>query len=166
MLRYTIEKGPITVAGVSLTVVDVDDDGFSVTVIPHTQEVTSLGSLDPASPVNLEADVFAKYVEKLGFRGASGTIEGVHDDRRPALQGALSELDSSPFATVDEAVDEIRAGRMVVVVDSPDRENEGDLVMAAECVTPDGDQLHGDPRPRPDLPVADAASAATSSACR
>ena len=46
------------------------------------------------------------------------------------------ELDSSPFATVDEAVDEIRAGRMVVVVDSPDRENEGDLVMAAECVTP------------------------------
>src|SRR4051812_5977199 len=47
------------------------------------------------------------------------------------------ELDSSPFATVDEAVDEIRAGRMVVVVDSPDRENEGDLVMAAECVTPE-----------------------------
>ncbi len=66
------------------------------------------------------------------------------------------ELDSSPFATVDEAVDEIRAGRMVVVVDSPDRENEGDLVMAAESITPDGDQLHGDPRPRPDLPVADA----------
>lgn len=77
VLRYTIEKGSITVAGVSLTVVDVDDDGFSVTVIPHTQEVTSLGSLEPGSPVNLEADVFAKYVEKLGFQGASGTIEGV-----------------------------------------------------------------------------------------
>lgn len=77
VLRYTIEKGSITVAGVSLTVVDVDDDGFSVTVIPHTQEVTSLGSLEPGGPVNLEADVFAKYVEKLGFRGASGTIEGV-----------------------------------------------------------------------------------------
>jgi len=77
VLRYTIEKGSITVAGVSLTVVDVDDEGFSVTVIPHTQEVTSLGSLEPGSPVNLEADVFAKYVEKLGFPGASGTIEGV-----------------------------------------------------------------------------------------
>ena len=77
VLCYTIEKGSITVAGVSLTVVDVDDDGFSVTVIPHTQEVTSLGSLEPGSPVNLEADVFAKYVEKLGFPGPSGTIEGV-----------------------------------------------------------------------------------------
>jgi riboflavin synthase len=77
VLRYTIEKGSICVAGVSLTVVDTDDDGFSVTVIPHTQEVTSLGSLEPGSPVNLEADVFAKYVEKLGFRGASGTIEEV-----------------------------------------------------------------------------------------
>ena len=77
VLRYTIEKGSITVAGVSLTVVDVDDEGFSVTVIPHTQEVTSLGSLRPGSPVNLEADVFAKYVEKLGFPRASGTIEGV-----------------------------------------------------------------------------------------
>jgi riboflavin synthase len=74
VLRYTIEKGSITVAGVSLTVVDTDDDGFSVTVIPHTQEVTSLGALEPGSPVNLEADVFAKYVEKLGFQGASGTI--------------------------------------------------------------------------------------------
>jgi riboflavin synthase len=77
VLRYTIEKGSICVAGVSLTVVDTDDDGFSVTVIPHTQEVTSLGSLEPGSPVNLEADVFAKYVEKLGFREASGTIEEV-----------------------------------------------------------------------------------------
>ena len=47
------------------------------------------------------------------------------------------ELESSPFASVDEAVEDIRAGRMVVVVDSPDRENEGDLVMAAERVTPE-----------------------------
>jgi riboflavin synthase len=77
VLRYTIEKGSIAVAGVSLTVVDVDDEGFSVTVIPHTQEVTSLGALAAGGPVNLEADVFAKYVEKLGFTGASGTIEGV-----------------------------------------------------------------------------------------
>ncbi len=50
---------------------------------------------------------------------------------------AYPDFDESPFATVEEAVEEIRAGRMVVVVDSPDRENEGDLVMAAECVTPE-----------------------------
>jgi 3,4-dihydroxy 2-butanone 4-phosphate synthase/GTP cyclohydrolase II len=47
------------------------------------------------------------------------------------------DLKDSPFATIDEAIADIRAGGMVVVVDSPDRENEGDLVMAAECVTPD-----------------------------
>ncbi len=47
------------------------------------------------------------------------------------------DLADSPFASVEEAVEDIRAGRMVVVVDSPDRENEGDLVMAAECVTPE-----------------------------
>src|SRR5690242_4608144 len=47
------------------------------------------------------------------------------------------ELDESPFATVEEALDEVRAGRMVVVVDSPDRENERDLCMAAEHVTAD-----------------------------
>ncbi|MDX6549787.1 MAG: 3,4-dihydroxy 2-butanone 4-phosphate synthase / cyclohydrolase, partial [Gaiellales bacterium] len=47
------------------------------------------------------------------------------------------ELKESPFATIEEAIADIRAGGMVVVVDSPDRENEGDLVMAAECVTPE-----------------------------
>ena len=47
------------------------------------------------------------------------------------------DLKDSPFATIDEAIADIRAGGMVVVVDSPDRENEGDLVMAAECVTPE-----------------------------
>ena len=47
------------------------------------------------------------------------------------------DLDESPFATVAEAIEDIRAGKMVVVVDSPDRENEGDLVIAAENVTPE-----------------------------
>ncbi len=47
------------------------------------------------------------------------------------------DLKDSPFATIDEAIADIRAGGMVVVVDSPDRENEGDLVMAAECITPE-----------------------------
>ncbi len=56
------------------------------------------------------------------------------DERYRELYPDLSE---SPFATVDDAIADIRAGRMVVVVDSPDRENEGDLVMAAERVTPE-----------------------------
>jgi riboflavin synthase len=65
LLRYVVEKGSITVDGISLTVVDVLDDGFTVAVIPHTLEVTNLGVKAPGSTVNLEVDVTAKYVERL-----------------------------------------------------------------------------------------------------
>ena len=58
----------------------------------------------------------------------------------------------SAFTDVPTAIEEIRAGRMVVVVDDEDRENEGDLTLAAEKVTPEADQLHGQVRPRLDLP--------------
>lgn len=63
--RYLVEKGSVAVDGVSLTVFEVTDSGFTVAVIPHTAEVTTLGSLAPGDPVNLEADMLAKYVEKL-----------------------------------------------------------------------------------------------------
>jgi len=65
LLRYIVEKGSITVDGVSLTVVDVMDDGFSVAVIPHTAELTTLGRKREGDLVNLEVDVTAKYVERL-----------------------------------------------------------------------------------------------------
>ena len=65
LLRYLVEKGSITVDGVSLTVVDVLDDGFTVALIPHTAAVTTLGHKGPGDLVNLEVDVVAKYVERL-----------------------------------------------------------------------------------------------------
>jgi riboflavin synthase len=65
LLRYVVEKGSITVDGVSLTIVDVLDDGFTVALIPHTSEVTTLGGRGPGERVNLEVDVTAKYVERL-----------------------------------------------------------------------------------------------------
>ena len=65
VLRYCIEKGSVGVDGVSLTVADLDDAGFAVALIPHTLEVTTLGALEPGDEVNLEADVLAKYVERL-----------------------------------------------------------------------------------------------------
>ncbi|HEU5362885.1 MAG TPA: riboflavin synthase [Gaiellaceae bacterium] len=65
LLRYVVEKGSIAVQGTSLTVAGTDDRGFAVALIPHTLEATNLGSLEPGAPVNLEADVLAKYVEKL-----------------------------------------------------------------------------------------------------
>jgi riboflavin synthase len=65
LLRYVVEKGSITVQGTSLTVAAVDDSGFAVALIPHTLEETTLGALGTGDRVNLEADVLAKYVEKL-----------------------------------------------------------------------------------------------------
>ena len=63
--RYVIAKGSITVDGVSLTVVEPTDEGFTVAVIPHTAEVTTLGHRRPGDRVNLEVDLIAKYVERL-----------------------------------------------------------------------------------------------------
>jgi riboflavin synthase len=65
LLRYVVEKGSVAVDGVSLTVVDVLDDGFTVAVIPHTAAVTTLGRKGPGERVNLEVDVTVKYVERL-----------------------------------------------------------------------------------------------------
>lgn len=65
VLRYLVPKGSITVDGVSLTVVDVLSDRFTVAVIPHTAAVTTLGHKAPGAPVNLEVDVLAKYTERL-----------------------------------------------------------------------------------------------------
>ena len=65
LTRYVVEKGSITVDGISLTVVDALDDGFTCAIIPHTAEVTTLGSKGIGDAVNLEVDVTVKYVEKL-----------------------------------------------------------------------------------------------------
>jgi riboflavin synthase len=65
LLRYVVEKGSITVDGISLTVVAATDDTFTVAVIPHTMEVTTLGHKGVGDLVNLEVDVTAKYVERL-----------------------------------------------------------------------------------------------------
>ena len=63
--RYLIEKGSVTVAGVSLTVAELHEDGFAVAIVPHTLEVTTFGTLAAGDPVNLEADMIARYVERL-----------------------------------------------------------------------------------------------------
>jgi riboflavin synthase len=68
LMRYVVTKGSITVDGCSLTVVEVFDDGFSIAIIPHTSEVTTLGRKGPGDRVNLEVDLVAKYVERLLLR--------------------------------------------------------------------------------------------------
>jgi riboflavin synthase len=65
VLRYTVEKGSVSVDGISLTVVSVRDGSFTISILPQTRTNTNLGSLQPGSRVNLEADVIAKYVERM-----------------------------------------------------------------------------------------------------
>lgn len=65
LTRYVVEKGSITVDGVSLTVVDAGPDYFTISLIPTTLALTTLGHKEPGDPVNLEVDVIAKYVERL-----------------------------------------------------------------------------------------------------
>ena len=65
LLRYIVEKGSVTIDGISLTVASVEPDRFSVSIIPHTAAVTILGQKRVGDIVNLETDIIGKYVEKL-----------------------------------------------------------------------------------------------------
>jgi riboflavin synthase len=77
LARYVVEKGSITVDGVSLTVAGVSDDSFTVALIPTTLSHTTLGFLRPGDTVNVEVDVVAKYVERLtaGYGGVPSVGE-------------------------------------------------------------------------------------------
>jgi riboflavin synthase len=68
--KYTVYKGSITIEGISLTVAKLEKNRCTIAIIPHTVEMTNLHSLKPGDPVNLEADLIAKYVEKM-MRGES-----------------------------------------------------------------------------------------------
>ena len=68
ILRYCVEKGSIAVEGVSLTIASLGDEAFTVALVPHTREVTTLGRVDEGDELNLEVDMLAKYVEKLAGR--------------------------------------------------------------------------------------------------
>jgi riboflavin synthase len=83
LARSMVRKGSIAVDGVSLTLVDVSSEGFSVALIPHTLAVTTLGHKMPGATVNLETDLFAKYVFKC--------LEGMLGEERHKLKDKLEE---------------------------------------------------------------------------
>ena len=79
--RYIIEKGSITIDGISLTVNECDDTSFSVSIIPHTLDITTLGALKTGDRVNIEVDMIGKYVEKLlstGGEDKPGATSGIN----------------------------------------------------------------------------------------
>jgi riboflavin synthase len=80
VIRYVVEKGSICVDGVSLTVMDVQNNAFRVSLIPHTGSVTTLKEAPPGTEVNLECDILAKYVERL-FGGQNPNLQTIADPR-------------------------------------------------------------------------------------
>ncbi len=75
-LRWIVEKGSVSIDGVSLTVNNVDRNGFSFVLIPHTLSITSLGALKPGDTVNIEFDLVAKYIERILAPYAEARKEG------------------------------------------------------------------------------------------
>ena len=92
LLRYVVEKGSVTIDGISLTVVHVDAETFQVSVIPHTQKVTTLHGKRPGSKVNLECDIIGKYVEKLLQPYSSEAEEPLPDGLTESLSSKLRFL--------------------------------------------------------------------------
>jgi riboflavin synthase len=77
VLKYTVAKGSVAVDGISLTVVDVFSDSFTVSLIPHTAHLTTLGIKGPGDMVNLESDIIGRYVEKLLKAGEDKKSDGM-----------------------------------------------------------------------------------------
>jgi riboflavin synthase len=87
---FLVEKGSVAVDGISLTVARLFEDGFGVAVVPHTEEVTTLKDKPNGAPVNLEVDMFAKYVKRYveGYLGADSAATG----KGPAAKRGLGDL--------------------------------------------------------------------------
>ena len=144
----SVPQGSVAVDGVSLTVVAVDGDALARVAHPaHRGGHDAVDGSAPGARVNLEADLIAKYVHAfvagrkpggrthLGEASGSGVLMTMdrHDETR--RRGRRRRASRSP--TIEDALDDLREGKMVIVCDDEDRENEGDLTMAAQFATPE-----------------------------
>lgn len=101
--RYLVEKGSVTVDGVSLTVVDAGEEEFSVALIPTTKDLTTLGRREPGDHVNVEVDALAKHVERL-TRAQLAHLPGQGGNDRHGVNGtAASEEDNGGQGTREQA---------------------------------------------------------------
>lgn len=123
LTRAIVEKGFVTVDGVSLTVVRSLPDGFIVSLVRTTLDLTILGDAQSGTIVNIEVDLFARHL----LDGAPAP--------RPLAAGEPTQAGVDRSVAVAEVLEGLRAGRPVLVLDDEDRENEGDVVMAARFAT-------------------------------
>ena len=125
--RYVVLEGSLAINGVSLTVAELAGSRVTFSIIPYTAHHTALRDRKPGARVNLEVDMIAKYLESLH----------THAPHAPDSAARVPVEDPSPVACgVAAATAELAAGRMIIVTDHAARENEGDLVIAAQHATP------------------------------
>jgi 3,4-dihydroxy-2-butanone 4-phosphate synthase len=111
----------VCIDGASLTVNDVAKNRFGVNLIPHTLEVTTLGGCQAGTQVNVEVDI-------------TRALPGTNARSRRRRMKPIPLKPEMKLNSIDELLADLRAGRMVVLMDDEDRENEGDLIIAAEHV--------------------------------
>ena len=131
-LKFIAFKGSVCINGVSLTVnhVDMQQSCFTVNVIPYSLAKTNLNDLQIGARVNIEVDMLARY--SINF------LENAdHDNMTETVIKSVRSQDSKPkkFNTTEEILTDFAVGKMVIMVDNEDRENEGDLIIAGEKVT-------------------------------
>ena len=172
-----IVKGPVAIDGISLTVVDKDARSFAVSLVQYTQENTNLHTRKPGDRVNIETDIIARYVEQmLEDRRESGrrcerkrTARIERKPCNPNCHGSATRREArraKGLATVEEAIEEYRNGRFVIIIDDEDRENEGDLTIPAQFATPEAINFMARYGRGLDLRADDAASASSSCTSR
>src|SRR5699024_7546186 len=125
LAKFVLMKGSIAIDGVSLTVFGIENNILTISIIPHTAKETVLGSIDGGDIVNVEADMLAKHLH--AFLHAQVEIDIIF----------INEGSFTMFLVIEDAIKNLQEGKMVIVCDDEDRENEGDLLAIAEYVTPE-----------------------------
>ena len=147
LMDYIVAKGSVAVDGISLTVAQIRGESFAAAVVPRDRGGhDAQGEADRRSGKRRsrpDGQVRAPLLRPLRRRGSHLRPEAPRPGRHaPRLRGReVSVVNAAgahpPFSAIEEGIAELAAGRMLIVVDDEDRENEGDLVMAAEKVTPE-----------------------------
>ena len=123
--KYLVQKGSITINGVSLTIAKILIDGFQVSVIPKTLKLTNLIKLKEKSLVNVEFDVLGKYVKN--FFNLNGLA------KKKIIREKNSKI---KYSKIPDLIKEAKKGKMFILVDDENRENEGDLIIPSNKATP------------------------------
>ena len=133
--KNLVPKGSITINGVSLTIANLTKNGFQISVIPKTLKLTNLNKLKKKDFVNVEFDVFGKYVKSFfqpnGLYKKIFQPNGIYKNKIESNKGKPIK-----YSKITDLIFEAKKGKMFILVDDENRENEGDLIIPASKISP------------------------------